>query len=149
MGTALRVLAVLVVAGVLVGIGAGVYNAGVSQGVAQSATLATASGTPAVIGWYGAGPHWGWGWGGFGFFGIFFWILGIFLVFALLRFAFGWGRWGRHGDHWNGSYGPYDGPRGFGGRRDALASLHRELHEQEAARSSGGGSAPAGGAPAA
>lgn len=129
MGTAFRVLAALLVVGVLAGLGFTVYNAGVSQGVAQGAGLATASGTPAVVygGYWGVGPHWGWG---FGVFGIFFWILGIFLVFALIRAAFGWGRWGGRG-HWT-DHGPtgFDGPRGFGGRREMLEAWHREAHER-------------------
>src|SRR5205814_759046 len=87
--TSFIVLSVLLVVGLLAGIGFGVYNAGVDQGLAQNVSAA-ASGAPAVAygypGYYG---HWGFG---FGFFGIFFWILGIFLIFALLRAAFGWGR---------------------------------------------------------
>ena len=98
MSTAFRVLAVLLVVGLLAGIGISVYNAGVDQGLAQNVT-ATASGAPAVVygypGYYG---HWGFG---FGFFGIFFWILGIFLIFGLLRAIFGWGRWGR--GRWGGA----------------------------------------------
>jgi hypothetical protein len=142
MGTALRVLAVIVVVGILAGLGVTVYNAGVSQGMVQGAGLATASGAPAVAyGWYGVGPHWGWG---FPLFGIFFWILGIFLVFALLRAVFGWGRWGRRGwdDHGPGWGGP--GPGGYGGpsgRRDAMERFHRELHER-ADVSGGPGNAP-------
>ena len=50
---------------------------------------------------------------------------GIFLVFALLRAAFGWGRGGRHG-------GP-GGPGGWGGRRERMEELHRELHARDAA----------------
>ena len=137
MGTAIRVLAVLLLVGLLAGIGVSVYNAGVDQGLAQN-VAATASGAPAVAygypGYYG---HWGFG---FGFFGIFFWILGIFLIFALLRAAFGWGRWGR--GRWGG-YGP--GGHGYGGyggygpggqkpdhqddpRRAMLDEWHREAH---------------------
>src|SRR5437667_118745 len=104
MATAFRVLAALLVVGLLAGIGVSVYNAGVSQGLAQNVTTA-ASGAPAVV--YGYPAYYGhWGFG-FGFFGIFFWILGIFLIFALLRAAFGWGRWGR--GRWGG-YGAGGGP---------------------------------------
>jgi hypothetical protein len=57
---------------------------------------------------------------GFGFFGIFFWILGFFLIFALLRAAFGWGNGGPRG------------PGGWsGGRRERLEELHRELHRND------------------
>ncbi len=127
MGTAFRVLAAIVIVGVLAGLGVAVYNAGVSQG----AGLATASGVPAAAyGWYGYGPHWGWG---FPLFGIFFWILGIFLVFALLRALFGWGRWGRHlwDDRGPGGWGGPAGAGGFGGRRASIEQWHRELHERE------------------
>jgi hypothetical protein len=131
MNVAFRVLAVLLLVGILVGIGAGVYNAGLSQGISQNVT-AVASGAPAVAyGYYPGfvGPHWGGGFG-FGFFGIFFWILGIFLIFALLRAAFGWGRGGHHG-RWGG-YGP--GPGGWNRsgsddpRREMLDEWHREAH---------------------
>ena len=131
MSTAFRVLAVLLVVGLLAGIGISVYNAGVDQGLAQNVTT-TASGAPAVVygypGYYG---HWGFG---FGFFGIFFWILGIFLIFGLLRAAFGWGRWGRGrwGGYGHGGYGY--GPGGFkpghhdDPRRGMLDEWHREAH---------------------
>src|ERR1041384_2669704 len=121
MSTAFRVLAVLLVVGLLAGIGFRVCNAGVDQGLAQNVT-ATARGAPAVVygypGYYG---HWGFG---FGIFGIFFWILGIFLIFALLRAAFGWGRWGR--GHWGGygrgGYGGY-GPGGHGQHDDPRRAM--------------------------
>ena len=127
MNTAFRVLAVLLVVGVLAGIGVAVYNAGVSQGVAQQLVTTTASGAPAVVypaypGYYG---HWGFG--GFGFFGIFFWILGIFLIFGLLRAAFGWGRWGRGGP--GGLKGSGYGHHGPGDpRQGMLDEWHRQAH---------------------
>jgi hypothetical protein len=142
MSTAFRVLAVLLVVGLLAGIGISVYNAGVDQGLAQNVT-ATASGAPAVAygypGYYG---HWGFG---FGFFGIFFWILGIFLIFALLRAAFGWGRWGRGrwGGYGPGGYGGH-GPGGFKSghhddpRRAMLDEWHREAHGPSGSGPSGG-----------
>ena len=144
MNTAFRVVAALVLLGVLAAIGVGVYNAGVSQGLAQNVT-AVASGAP-VAGYYPGyfGPHWGWG---FGFFGIFFWILGIFLVFALLRAIFGWGRWGRHAGHWGG-YGPGGyGPGGYGAdrRREMLDEWHRDAHGTSSAPGGTPGSAPGNG----
>ena len=144
MATAFRVLAVLLVVGLLAGIGVSIYNAGVSQGLAQNVTTA-ASGAPAVVygypGYYG---HWGFG---FGFFGIFFWILGIFLIFALLRAAFGWGRWGRGrwGGYGAGGYGGF-GPGGHkpdhheDPRRAMLDEWHREAHGSSGSGSSGAGS---------
>jgi hypothetical protein len=117
-----RVIAALVLIGVLVMIGVGVYNAGVSAGLAETGA-AVASGAPVVY----YGPYVGhpWGWGGFGFFGIFFWILGIFLIFALIRAAFGFGRRGRDYGEWNRHHGPSrrDGPR------DYLDDWHKRAHE--------------------
>lgn len=132
MNTAIRVVAALLLVGLLVGIGVGVYNAGVSQGLAQNVT-AVASGAPSVAyGYYPGfvGPHWGWG---FGFFGIFFWILGIFLIFGLLRLAFGWGRggYGRWGGYGPGGYGPggWGNPGPGDPRQERLDAWHREAHK--------------------
>jgi hypothetical protein len=120
--TIFRVLAVLLLVAVAVGIGTAVYNVGINTGLNEAAQQAIASGEPLPAGayHYGYGPYWHGAWGsGFGFFGIFFWILGIFLVFALLRAAFGWGRWG------GGPGGPY------GGRRDMIEDWHREMHRRD------------------
>ncbi|HEX2194372.1 MAG TPA: hypothetical protein VHK63_05370 [Candidatus Limnocylindria bacterium] len=128
MSTFFRVVVVLLVVGVVVGIGAGVYNAGVSAGLAEAAQ-ATASGEPAPVGYhYGSGPYWH-GFGGFGFFGIIFWILAILLIIGLVRAAFGWGRWG----------GPPEGPGGWRGR-ERIEAIHRELHRADGAE----GQRPAG-----
>jgi len=123
MGTFVRVMATLLVVAVVIGIGAGVYNAGVTAGLAEAAQSAAGSGDPvAAPYWYGyGGPYWH----GPGFFGIFFWILGIFLVFALLRAAFGWGRGGGRGPGGRG-------PGGWGGRREMMEELHRDLHRRDA-----------------
>jgi len=119
-----RVLASLALIAVLVVIGVGIYNAGVTAGLAETGA-AVASGAPAV--YYGpyVGHPWGWG-AGFGIFAIFFWILGIFLIFALIRAAFGFGRWGRHGRDW----GNRDGPNGRGGPGGYMDDWHRRAHEQ-------------------
>jgi hypothetical protein len=121
-GSIFRFVAAVALVGVLVAIGFGVYNAGVTAGLAETGS-AVASGAPVV--YYGpyAGHPWGWG-GGFGFFGIFFWILGIFLIFALIRAAFGFGRWGRGGD-----WGRHHGPGGYGGPRDYLDDWHKRAHQ--------------------
>ena len=80
-------LAVIALVALVAVIGTSVYNAGVSQGLTDAAISAASSGDPAPVvvapygGQYGYG-HGGWG---FGFFGIFFWILGFFLIFGLLR----------------------------------------------------------------
>lgn len=121
MGTFVRVMATLLVVAIVLGIGAGVYNAGVTAGLADAAAQSAAgSGDPVLVPYqYGYGPYWH-GPGGFGLFGVFFWILGIFLVFALLRAAFGWGRGG----------GPR-GPGGWGGRREMMEEMHRDLHRRD------------------
>lgn len=132
-GSFFRFLAMLVLIGVVIAIGVGVYNAGVSSGLAQQGA-AVASGAPAVVypGPY-VGHGWGWGWGpGFGIFGIFFWILGIFLIFALIRAAFGFGRCGGRRGDWGNHHGRYGGPR------DSFDDWHRKAHES----GEGGGSTP-------
>jgi hypothetical protein len=123
-GPFLRVVAVLALVAVLAGIGIGVYNAGFNEGLTQAAIAAqAASEDPAVVIPPYAGPYgYGWGGGGFGFFGFLFAILGIFLLFGLLRAAFGWGRW-------NG--GGRGGPGGWGGREERIAEYHRELHKRD------------------
>ena len=130
-----RFVGTLLLVGLIAVVGIGVYNAGVSEGLAEAARAAAASGedpavvVPPYIGGYG-GYGYGWG-GGFGFFGFLFFIFGIFLVFALLRAAFGWGRWG--------------GPRGPGGsgwdaeRRRRLEEVHRDLHRADEQGAGAGG----------
>jgi hypothetical protein len=119
-----RLIAGLLLITLLVFVGVGVYNAGVTAGLAETGS-AVASGAPVV---YYPGPYvghpWGWG-GGFGIFGIFFWILGIFLIFGLIRAAFGFGRWGHGGRDW----GKHRGPGGYGGPREYLDDWHRQAHE--------------------
>ena len=129
----LRVALVLVlVAGAsLLGIGA--YQAGLAAGMAADGTV-----SPQV------GPGYGWypGGFGFGFFGFLGMLLFFFLVFGLVRAAFGGGRgWGGPG-----RWGPDGGGRrsGWEGRaHDAFESWHREAHDQQPstpADGSGGGS---------
>jgi hypothetical protein len=134
-GTFARVLATLVLIGVLVAIGVGVYNAGVSAGLAT--TVAAPSGAPVA---YYPGPYvWGWG-PGWGFFGIFFWILGIFLIFGLLRAIFGWGRWSGRG------YRDWDHrPNGHGGPQGRFEEWHRRMHESDSSAASAGGGLPGSG----
>jgi hypothetical protein len=132
-GTFGRVLGVILFVAVLAGIGIGVYNAGVNEGLAQAAIAAQAAGDdPAVVIPPYAGPYgYGYGWhgGGFGFFGILFGILVLFLLFGLIRAAFGWGRWN------GGGRGP--GGWGGGGREERIAEYHRELHRRDVEPSAG------------
>jgi hypothetical protein len=134
-GSFMRVVAVIAVVAVLAGIGIGIYNAGVSEGLAEAARAAQAAGEdPAVVVPPYAGPYgygWGHGWGGpgFGIFGFLFFIIFLFLIFGLVRAAFGWGRWG------GGGRGP--GGWGGGGREERIAEYHRELHKRDAEPSTG------------
>jgi hypothetical protein len=114
--TIFRVLAAVALVGLLAVVGVSVYNSGVSAGLGEAARLATASGDPPVYAYPGpyVGHGWGYGWGGFGFFGIFFWIIGLFLVFGLVRAALWGGRWGS--------------PRN-GSRSGHLEEWHRRAHE--------------------
>ncbi len=128
-GSVFRVLAILLLVGVVVAIGVGVYNAGVSSGLNEQVQSAVASGQPVPVvpyGYgYGYGPFWHGPWGfGFGFFGIIFPILGIFLIFALFRAAFGWGRWRGRGGWGQGG--------GWAGRHGTVEDWHRELHRRDA-----------------
>ena len=114
-----RFLAFLLAVGLLVAVGVGIYNAGVSAG------LGTEAGVPPYV-----GQPYGWGWVGgiFGFiFGLFFLFLFFGLIFGLLRAAFGWGHGGRHHGWGEYRYSRY-GPDHHRGRRDYFEEWHRELH---------------------
>jgi len=120
-------LAMIVLLAIVVGTGIGIYNAGVNEGLSEAARAAVAAGEdPAVVvppyaaGGYGAGHGYGWGGGGPGFFGILFGVLAIFLIFGLIRAAFGWGR-----------HGGGRGPGGWESRSERMAEMHRELHKRD------------------
>jgi hypothetical protein len=118
-GTFFRVIAALALVGLIAAVGIGIYDAGVGAGLMQAGREAVASGAPAPVVYY-PGPYYGHGWGGgFGFFGIFFWILGIFLIFGLVRAAFGRGRWGGPG-----GWSRHEGGKGH------LEEWHRQAHDQ-------------------
>jgi hypothetical protein len=119
-----RIIAFLLLVGLVVLAGTAVYNAGVSAGIATDIGTVIASGEPVPVGVYGpyVGHPWGWGgwgWGG-GFFGLLFFLLFLFLIFGLLRAAFGWGRWGDH----KGSGWDHHRSR----RREQFDEWHREQH---------------------
>ena len=133
-GPFLRVVALIALVAVLAGIGIGVYNAGVNEGLTQAALAAQAAGEdPAVVIPPYAGPY-GYGWGGgpgFGFFGFLFATLFLFLIFGLVRAAFGWGRWNGRG-RGRGGHGGWGG-----GREERIAEYHRELHKRDTEPSTG------------
>ena len=115
------VLVTLVIAGI---VGVGAYDLGVQQGLASTGTAVA----PAAY----YHPFF---WGGFGFFGFLFPLLFIFLIFGLLRAAFGgWGN--RYGGGW-GRYGYY-------GPRERLEEIHRELHGEKPKDAGQSGTPPTG-----
>jgi len=125
--TIFGVVAVLLLVAVAAGLGTLAYNAGLSAGLDEAARTAVSSGAPATVA-YPYAPYWHGPWG-FGFFGIIFFVFGIFLFIGLLRAIFGWGRWGGRG---------YRGWGGPGGRREMVEDWHRELHRREDAGRAGG-----------
>ena len=127
----------LILAAVLVG-GSVVANVAYQAGVQVAVTTAAATApegtvvTPVVPGYgygYGYGHGWGWHGGpGFGIFGILFGLFFIFLLFGLVRAAFGHGRgWGGPGGWGRG------GPGGWGGHEHngerPWERQARELHD--------------------
>jgi hypothetical protein len=118
-----RFFAFLLLVAVTIGIGAAVYNAGVTAGLDEAARIAASAGDPLPVPAFGYGPYWH-GPGGFGFFGFLFLIFGFFLIVGLARAAFGWGRW-------NGPRGPGGHGGGWAGRYDRMEELHRELHKRD------------------
>jgi hypothetical protein len=141
----------LLFVGVLIAIGVGIYQAGVAQGVIDAGRFP--AGAPVPVSGYDNGYH-----GGFGFLGLLFPLLFLFLIFGLIRAAFGRGRgWGHHGYGRGYGYGPgwgggWDkgegaatgGPDAWRQERDRrMAELHRRLHEED------GGGAQGPGAPGA
>ena len=133
----------LLVVVVLAGIGVTIYNAGLQQGIAQSASVPAGTVPYSTYGWHG--------WDG-GIFGLFFPILFLFILFGIFRAAFGHRRGWGHGygpgyGKWGYGPGAWMGPSGpgtdTGNPRDQwVAEMHRRLHEAEGSSptgSSGGG----------
>ena len=117
-----RIVVLTIAVGVAFWLGASIYNAGVSAGLAEAARQAAADGVavPPVYGW--GNPYWGGPFAsGFAPVALIFWtFLGIFLVIGLVRLAVGGRRWG----------GP--GPNGWRERRFGAEEWHRELHRRDA-----------------
>jgi hypothetical protein len=113
---------------VILAIGLVGYQIGISQTIA---TQLPAGAAP--VAYYGYPYHFG-----FGFLGFLFPLFFLFLIFGLMRAAFGGGRgWSKSG----GGYG-YMG-RGWGDGRQRIEELHRELHGEKPA-SGGQSSGPTG-----
>jgi hypothetical protein len=113
-------LALLLVGGAAA-IGITAYNAGVTQGLVESGQVVVAPGQ-AVGPYVGGYAGWGPGFGFFGFLGV---LLFIFLVFGLIRAAFGGGR-GRGG--WGPGWGGPNGRHGRGAWDERVREIHDELH---------------------
>jgi hypothetical protein len=131
----------LVVVGILVAVGVGIYQAGVAQGVIDAGRFPAGAAVP--VGGYGYGYHDG----GFGFLGLLFPLLFLFLIFGVLRAAFGhrrgWGHGYGYGRGWDKGPGSSDDTAGRRWDREQyVAEMHRRLHEADA----GSGSGTAGGA---
>jgi hypothetical protein len=121
----------LIVVGVLVAVGVGIYQAGVTQGVIDAGRFPAGAAVP-VAGY--DGYHGG---GGFGFLGLLFPLFFLFLIFGVLRAIFGhrrgWGHgygYGRGWDRGPGGPGDQSGPRWD--REQYVAEMHRRLHEADA-----------------
>ena len=136
-----RILLAIVLIGGAIGIGVTSYNAGVTAGLVQSGqAVVIPDGYPVVPG--GAYVGYGWGYGhGFGFFGFLGGLLFLFLLFGLIRAAFGGPRrWGPGGP---------GGPRGWGGwgggdwRRDAWEQRVKDTHDALHREADGGPDKPA------
>jgi hypothetical protein len=141
-----RFLLGLIAIGLLVGIGVGIYQSGVQQGILDAGRVPAGAAVS-----YGDGYGYRPGFFGFGFLGFLFPLLFIFLIFGLLRAAFGGGRghrgWGGHG--WGG-YGY--GPGGSGSDRDSwqaerdrrVAEMHQRLHDAAPGAAPGTGGSTSG-----
>jgi len=126
-------------------VGSLAYNAGLTAGIAASATETAV----AVV------PHYAYGWGfGFGFGWIFFPILFLFLLFGLFAVIGGRRRgWGGPGGHGHGGYGGWGGrgwdPNGMAPDdlpppiRSTLERWHAGAHDPGRPTSAPGGAADA------
>lgn len=143
-------LVTLLFVGLLIGIGAGIYQAGIAQGIVDAGRFPAGANVPVTGYGYGHGN-------GFGILGLLFPILFLFLLFGLIRAAFSRGRgWGPGGWGKGYGYGPGFGPGGFGPdggpggwreeRERRMADLHRRLHEESDGDTGGGPTPPSGSA---
>ena len=130
----------LIVVGLLVGLGANVYQAGVAQGIVDAGRFPVGANVPVA----------GYGWHGPGLFGLLFGLVFLIILFGIIRAAFWGGRgWGHHG-HGPGwaKFGPGEGPESWRGDRDSrIAEWHRRLHETEEGGSAGPGRGSVGSSP--
>ncbi|MEO8470124.1 MAG: hypothetical protein ABI573_10720 [Chloroflexota bacterium] len=111
-----RLLGGLLLVGLFVGLAGSIFQAGVVAG---------AAGGSGVVGvpWYGW-QGFGWGFGGFHLLGT---IFTVFLIVALIRFAFGGGRH-RDGHHGFGRGWEHHGSMPFGSWEDRARERHDAWH---------------------
>ena len=134
-------VATLSVVGLLISVGAGIYNAGVAQGIVDAGRFPAGAAVP--VAGYGYGWH-----GGPGIFGILIGLFFLFILIGIIRAAFfggrgrgGWGHhgWGHHGHGygpgpWGRAFEPGEGRRSWREERESrIADWHRRLHDEEAA----------------
>ena len=130
-----RVIAGIVLALIVAGIGIGAYQLGIQAGQVQEAgaTVASAVVPYAYYGWHPFGF-------GFGFFGFFGTLLFFLLIFVLIRAIVFGGRRRRWGGPGNG------GPRGWHGgpwenrARETFEDWHRAAHDPSSTSGAGTGS---------
>jgi hypothetical protein len=139
-------LATLIVVGLLVSVGLGVYQAGVAQGIVDAGRFPAGATVPVP------GAGYGYGWHGPDLFGLLLGLFFLFILFNIVRAAFFGGRgrgWGHHGYGYGPGWGKDDGPGGPRSWREAreqrMADWHRQLHDEE--RSPSTGTSSSGGAP--
>lgn len=108
-----RTILVLILA---LGVGLVGYQIGISQTIATQVPVGAAP-----VAYYGYPYHFG-----FGFLGFLFPLFFLFLIFGLMRAAFGGGRGWSRGGH---GYGYMGG--GWGDGRQRIEALHRELHGEK------------------
>src|SRR4051812_735553 len=120
-----RVLLLVILIAGAIGLGVTAYDAGVTAGLAQNGNVVVNPG-------YAVAPYAGYGWGfghGFGFFGFLGGLLFLFLLFGLIRAAFGGSRrgWGSgHGHGWSAGGWRDEGGRSWEDRaREAHDAWHR------------------------
>jgi hypothetical protein len=129
MRTFLRIVFIVVVAAVIIGTGIAIFNAGMVQGAAMSGQLSDGAAAPVPVSPYYAPTYRPWGFPGSWCFGLFGFLLIIFLIAGLGRMAFG----PRHGWH-RGPWGmgrPW-GSQGFNGEQvpPFVEDMHRKMHEK-------------------
>ncbi len=118
----IRILFAVILVAALVGIGAFIYNAGVSQGLATGRSMSAPEGDGLVQPYFYPPYYRPWG---FGFFGLILPLLVVFLIFMLVRGLF-FRSWRHHGpwkgyesrEHWKKGVPPM------------VEEWHRKMHAE-------------------